>query len=196
MHRGPAPRSPAGCFLNTQPAKQVHSWPTLKRANANASACLWLGSPKDLGLLFIRPHETCYCCSCLELCQLRASSLQWVRAPPLCRGQGGSPSATLHLFGLRSSLFRRSTRPCWPCCGRAGLLGCRLLGHGNSRHCPHGGAAGAAGGWSRWRAREDMPRRSLAPELTAPPGPPARPAIPPWTCRGKRTTNTTWLSRS
>lgn len=147
----------------------------LKRANASAG--LWLGSPKDLGLLFIRPYETCYCWSCLELCRFRASSLQWAIAPSLCR--------VLHLPRRPPSGFRRRTRPCWPCCGRAG-------GGVGMPAWPTGWPAGE---WS-WGAgaaggRGKRCRKSFAPELDSPgplPGPqspcPGPPLAQSW---GRRT---------
>jgi hypothetical protein len=183
--------SPAGCLLNTHATRKAS--PLLpgscsKERMRRLASGLRLGSPKDLGLLFIRPHETCSCCSLpeqaesLELCQLRASSLQWVRAHLPCagaRGPGGLPSAALHLFSLRSSLFRRSTRPCWPCCGRgrcwaAGPQGMAIPGIAR-RVEPLGPLGdGAAGGCGK-TCRE----QAWLPSWQPTPRPPSRPAIPP-----------------
>jgi hypothetical protein len=88
---------------------QVSSRRALKRANA--SVCLRLGSPKDLGLLFIRPYETCYCCSCLELCRFCASRGRIAAMGDITFLMPCSPSATLLCFGLQT---KDHPHPCWP----------------------------------------------------------------------------------
>jgi hypothetical protein len=183
--------SPAGCLLDTHATSKAS--PLLpgscsKERMRRPASGLRLGSPKDLGLLFIRPHETCSCslpeqAESLELCQLRASSLQWVRAHLPCagaRGPGGChrPRFTSSVFGLHSS--DEALRPCWPCCGRgrcwaAGPQGMAIPGIAR-RVEPLGPLGdGAAGGCGK-TCREQV----WLPSWQPPPAPcPARNPSPP-----------------